>query len=643
MSDSSLVDAGKEERSSTRGAINRRQRWKFRLVAIVVGLLPFVLLEAALSVFDIGATESNGDPLVGFSSLTPLFEHDDEVYRTARSRLQFFGSQEFAAKKPADGFRVFCLGGSTVRGRPFETDTAFAKWLELELADCDPTRHYEVVNCGGLSYASYRLTRVLDEVLEYEPDLIVIATGHNEFLEDRTYNAIKTRSAARAWIEERLFSLRTVQLAYQLSSSGDAEEAENNSSRTILPDAVKTRLDEASGYASYHRDEKWRSGVVAHFEQSVRNMVDMCRQKGVPVMLVGLGSNLRDTPPFKSEHRSGESNGKPKLTADEERRWQAAFDEATKMEVGDLQQAIELYRQAEAIDAEHALLLFRMGRCLERLGRSHEAREYYIRAKDQDVCPLRMLEDMGGILQAVARETDTPLIDARRLFEGQSPDLIPGNDWYTDHVHPTLAAHQQIAQAISAEMRRLNLPDTMPAWSDSRRRSVYRRHFGRLGPVYLANGRQRIEWLENWARRQRLHDETLPKDPAAHLRHGYQEFDFGEIQQAWEHFARALRDDAGNTHRLLAYAMKLFQQGRPGTAADLIDRLNKQPGVDALRLELEMAALVLALELGDVDRAKDLYSAGRSRLDGLTPEANAWLKAMPDALDRCRHKPVSPK
>ncbi|MBT4868089.1 MAG: tetratricopeptide repeat protein [Planctomycetaceae bacterium] len=614
-------------------------------MAIAVGILPFVLLETALSVFDIGATEPDSDPLVGFSSLTPLFEHDvdGDVFRSARSRRLFFGPQQFAAKKPADGFRVFCLGGSTVRGRPFETDTAFAKWLELELADCDPKRHYEVVNCGGLSYASYRLTRILEEVLQYQPDLIVIATGHNEFLEDRTYQSIKTRSAARVWIEERLYSLRTVQIISRLSNGDESKPGEDNSGRTVLPDTVKTRLDEASGYASYHRDEKWRTDVVAHFEKSIRNMIDMCRQKGIPVMLVGLGSNLMYTPPFKSEHRSGESNGKPKLTADEERRWQAVFDEATNMEAGDLQQAIELYRQAEAIDAEHALLLFRMGRCLERLGQSDEAREYYIRAKDQDICPLRMLEDMGGILKAVARETDTPLIDARRMFEEQSPDQIPGNDWYTDHVHPTLAAHQQIAQAISAEMRRLNLPDTMSAWSNSQRRSVYRRHFDRLGPVYLANGRQRIDWLENWARRQRLHGETLPKDPAAHLRHGYKQLDFGEVEQAWEHFNAALVGDVKNAHRLLEFALKLFQQGRAGAAADLVERLRKHSLADTLRPELDMSSLVVALELGDVERARGIYNAGGLQWNGLTPDANAWLKAMPDALDRCRDKPVSAK
>jgi tetratricopeptide (TPR) repeat protein len=643
MSDSSNGNADNRESSSGDGTLNGRRKWRFRFFAIAAGFLPFVLLETALSLFDIGATESYSDPLVGFSRLTSLFEQDDDdaVYRLSRSRLLFFGAQEFAAEKPADGFRVFCLGGSTVRGRPYETDTAFARWLELELADCDPTRQYEVVNCGGLSYASYRLTRILDEVLHYEPDLIVIATGHNEFLEDRTYESIKTRSTARAWVEDRLFSLRTVRFASRLYNDADGKSEDDNSGRTILPATVKARLDDASGYASYHRDDQWRAGVVAHFEQSVRNMIDMCRREAVPVMLVNLGSNLSDTPPFKSEHRSGNSSAKAGLSPDEERRWKNAFAAATKMGEESLPRALELYRQAEAIDNEHALLLFRIGRCLERLGRSDAARGYYIQAIDHDVCPLRMPEEMHAILKTVADETETPLVDARRLIEEQNRDSIPGNDWYMDHVHPSLAAHQQIAQAITAEMRGLGLPGTSTVWSQSQRRSAYRQHFERLGPVYLANARQRIAWLEHWAQRHRLHGETLPKDPAAYLRHGYKRLGFGEVEPAWENFNHALRKDPTAAQKLLDMALRLFQQGRADTAAGLIERLRKQRSAESLRLELDMASIALALESGNVGRAKEIYTAGGSQWDDLTPETNAWLKAMPDALDRCRDTSVS--
>ncbi|MCH8830468.1 MAG: hypothetical protein IID45_12905, partial [Planctomycetes bacterium] len=189
-----------------------RRRIAFRCAAFAIGLMPFVLLEISLRAFDVGRPTEYADPFFGFSKLHPQFEQDEDrgVYVTTRSRLALFGKQEFAVKKPKNGFRVFCLGGSTVRGRPYTTETAFSRWMQIELSAGDRSKKIEVVNCGGLSYASYRLVPLLEEVLKYSPDAIVIACGHNEFLEDRTYKAIKSQSAARRWLSERLYSLRTV-------------------------------------------------------------------------------------------------------------------------------------------------------------------------------------------------------------------------------------------------------------------------------------------------------------------------------------------------------------------------------------------------------------------------------------------------
>ena len=35
---------------------------------------------------------------------------------------------------------------------------------------------------GGVSYASYRVAALMEELVRYEPDLFVIYSGHNEFL-----------------------------------------------------------------------------------------------------------------------------------------------------------------------------------------------------------------------------------------------------------------------------------------------------------------------------------------------------------------------------------------------------------------------------------------------------------------------------
>ncbi len=130
------------------------------------------------------------DPLVNLHHLQPLFtlSADKQTYFIGPERLDLFREARFAAHKPAGTFRIFALGESTTQGEPYSTATAYPAWLELELRAATG-RPVEVINCGGLSYASYRIRAILHEVLDrYQPDLIILYCGQNEFLERRTYD-----------------------------------------------------------------------------------------------------------------------------------------------------------------------------------------------------------------------------------------------------------------------------------------------------------------------------------------------------------------------------------------------------------------------------------------------------------------------
>ena len=198
-----------------------RRRAIFAAAAICLGLLPFAAAECLLRQLDVGVPDSYEDPFVAFSEAFSLFDYDAtaEVYRIAKHHHYFFGQQEFPATKAHDSFRAFCLGGSTVLGHPYDTPTSFPKWLELELNARRPNRKHEFINCGGMSYASYRLIPILEEVLEHDPDLIVVMTGHNEFLEDRTYGDLKSRSLIQKCIDEAAGVSRLVTLGRRLTRS----------------------------------------------------------------------------------------------------------------------------------------------------------------------------------------------------------------------------------------------------------------------------------------------------------------------------------------------------------------------------------------------------------------------------------------
>ena len=269
---------------------------------------PLALLEAALRICVAPSPPSLVDPYVSFQDIRPLFVLDSSGsrYETAGERLEFFRKQSFAARKKEGTFRVFCLGGSTVQGRPYSVETSFSAWLEIDLRAGDPQSEYEVVNCGGVSYASYRLVPVMREVLEYEPDLFVIYTGHNEFLEDRTYRRVKETPGALIRMHRLMTGFRSYDLLHRiLAPREDFTGSDGSEPKTLLPVEVKARLDFRDGLDAYTRDEDWRRGTVEHFRENLEKMALMAKGAGIPVILVNPAYNLKDCPPFKSEFGDG--------------------------------------------------------------------------------------------------------------------------------------------------------------------------------------------------------------------------------------------------------------------------------------------------------------------------------------------------
>ena len=484
--------------SSTR-TVKRPPRWwrglVFRLAAILVGLAPFALAETAFVLLDWGRPDCHDDPFVGFSAMHPLFVPSEDAarYEVARSRRKFFRPESFAARKGPNEYRIFCLGGSTVQGRPFAIETSFTTWLELNLRLADPRRKWEVVNCGGVSYATYRLVPILQEVFGYQPDLIVLYTGHNEFLEDREYGHIRDMPRSVAWPCEMILRTRTYNLlreGYVRLRARPRPKAAPD--RPVLAAEVDAILDYRGGMAKYRRDEKWRRDVIGHFQYNLRRMVQMSRDAGVRLVLMNPVCNLRDCRPFKSQHRQG-------LTPEQRRQWEALRHEARSLFGTSRRRAAELLRRALDIDDQHAGLHFLLGKCLDAMARPHQAREAYIRAKELDVCPLRMLEPMHQAVLDTARQTDTPLVDVRRLVEQRSRDGIPGGYLLTDHVHPSIAGHRLIADALTEELIRQRIVRPTEGWKQHQDKEAAE-HLASLGDLYFAKGAQRLESVRGWAR-----------------------------------------------------------------------------------------------------------------------------------------------
>mgnify|MGYP001170049747 CR=1 FL=1 len=477
----------KPEPATPASTIRRRPRWLFRTGAILFGLALILAAELICRIAGWGIAAEYEDPFVGFKGINPLFElsADGGDYSIPKAKLKYFSPESFTDDKGKGAFRIFCLGGSTVKGRPYAKETAFSTWLELALQAAEPDREWEVVNCGGISYASYRLVHILRECIGYQPDLFVICTGHNEFLEDRSYEGLKGIPDSIAFSQH--WAART--RIYQLLRSALGKNQPADPSRFKMAKDVEALLDFKGGLETYVRSDEWRDDVVRHFEHNLRAMIAMAEDAGIPVMLIQPPSNLRNSPPFKSQHRDG-------LGIDQV----LAFEQAIERAMGqrDMNLTVKHLREALAIDDRYAITHYVIGKCLEILGQKQAAMKAYRRALNEDVCPLRMIEPLVAALARVCSETRVPLIDIHALLEKESPSGILGHVQLVDHIHPTIDGHKVVADAILTQMEKAGWGEKSEAW-DERRDTAYSEHFETLDATYFIEAKRALHGLNEWA------------------------------------------------------------------------------------------------------------------------------------------------
>lgn len=483
-----------DSKKQTRPSLPRRRLWLFRAAFVALGFSLFGVAELICIFFGWGKPADYEDPFVGFSKIHRLFVQNESAgrYEIPKAKQKFFSPDSFPIEKGGKTFRIFSFGGSTVKGRPYSKETSFTTWLELDLKAADPSRDWESINCGGISYASYRLVPMVQECLNYKPDLFIICTGHNEFLEDRTYEKLKATPDALTASHHAVSRLRTYTLfrAALLKATGD-EAKPPSSDRHVMAEDVESLLDYRGGLEVYDRNDRWTADVIRHYEHNLRTMIALARGAGVKVLLIKPPSNLRNSPPFKSQNKDG-------LGIDEMLEWERLTTEAKAHFRENQAKAAELLKQAIQIDDRHAMTWYDRAKCHEALRQPEKARAAFLQARANDICPLRILTPMEEALERVAAELDVPLIDAHALLEKESRWGILGGDQLVDHIHPSIESHKQIADALLDEMENQGWARRQENWA-AKRDELFKAHFAGLHKNYFIDAQRALYGLNAWA------------------------------------------------------------------------------------------------------------------------------------------------
>lgn len=417
---------------------------KYKAFLLFTAVFPFFLLILAEATLRFAGY---GSDLSLFSAQTingrQLFFINPEVKSRYFARVDFTPNVSpdcFEMPKPDSTFRVFCLGGSTTAGFPYSFVGSFSTFLRDRLKAMFPEWKIEVVNLGMTATNSFTVLDMAHEVMDYQPDLLIVYDGHNEF-----YGALGVASRESVfgsrWLTKlylRLVHFRTFQLLRDLYLSVGALFAGDDEGTTT--GTMMERLARGQ-YIPYGSELYWRGYEI--FKANVEELADLCRRHRVPLFLGAQVSNLRDQPPFVSR-KEGEPvrpkfelhyvKGKELLAGArfEDARWE--FEEALQF------------------DSLHADAHYSLARCLDTLGRKREALRHYIKARDYDMLRFRTSSDFNELLRQMDDDKLITFVDLERKFKANAPDSLIGNGLILEHLHPNARGYFLIAKEYAWKM-----------------------------------------------------------------------------------------------------------------------------------------------------------------------------------------------
>ena len=424
--------------------ISRAKRFVFRTIfACLLIVLPLLALEMAVRILGWRTAE---DPFLHFGRVQSFFEDvefDGEPFKKVKARELYRERQViFSREKDPGTFRIFCLGGSASAGWPHPGEETYSAYLENALAAAYPKRAIEVHNVSAHAYAAYRVRMILNEIVAYEPDLVVIYSGSNEFLEPRRY-------ATQSHWQDMFAAVASYSRAYSLAR-GSPLVARWFPGNTLQSQAVGGVAFEQ--WSKIERvpvllrtnDVQFQK-VAEHYEFSITSMLETLDDLGVPAILMTVPSNLRDWHPHVSV---------PTDLAKHSGRSQYIAGKATLLN-GEVAAALEHLSQAVKLSPEHASSHFHLGRALEAVGRHAEAYDSFVRARDSDANPFRAISLFNDIVRRVGQNfTNVRIVDLEKAFRDASHPKAPGFDLMLDYVHPTKKGNLLIAREVFESIAR---------------------------------------------------------------------------------------------------------------------------------------------------------------------------------------------
>ncbi len=161
--------------------ISKKRIFIFRTISILFPFIIICLIEIFLRTVHYG---NNLDLFIespGNKDFLIFNPDASKRYFTNQAIATTGNIEPFKKEKDANTSRIFVLGESTTIGYPYFHNGSFHRWLQYRLMNSFPDRKFEVINLSLTAVNSYTVLGFAKDIVDYQPDAVLIYTGHNEY------------------------------------------------------------------------------------------------------------------------------------------------------------------------------------------------------------------------------------------------------------------------------------------------------------------------------------------------------------------------------------------------------------------------------------------------------------------------------
>ncbi|MGH8021961.1 MAG: tetratricopeptide repeat protein [Limisphaerales bacterium] len=346
--------------------------------------------------------------------------------------------------KDADTVRIIVFGESAAEGDP-QPDFGLPRMLQAMLELRYPGTRFEVINAAMVAINSNVILPIARDCAAAHANIWVIYMGNNEVVGPFGAGTVFGRQTPPLALVRADLALKSTRIG-QLMDAGIRElhrpaagQSEWGGMEMFLNQQVRA-------------DDPRMTAVYDHFARNLSDIIRVGRRSGAGVVVSTVAVNLRDCAPFASEHRPG-------LADADRKKWESLYQTGIAAQIaGHTREAADVFNQAAKIDGDFAELRFRQGCCAIALGDAADARQQFMAARDLDTLRFRCDSRLNGLIrQIVSRRGDSKVVlaDAERSFAEHSPNGLPGDTLFYEHVHLTFAGNYLLALTLAPKLEEL--------------------------------------------------------------------------------------------------------------------------------------------------------------------------------------------